>query len=167
MQEATQHLGTMIKFAIQGSRLSKDNRRRSVVRPAAQKVHRSSIENDASRHRDLDLLERRDACMREISPSPLTSKASSVGSHYDPLPFGLKKQGMNFTCPQLVLIGTQCVSQNRTVALSFDLWRVPPPINISDMSAVVAISANFNLGVGVLPRISRRRREPGFLVRSV
>ena len=31
---------------------------------------------------DLDLLERRGACIREISPSPLTSKASSVGSHY-------------------------------------------------------------------------------------
>ena len=30
---------------------------------------------------DLEVLERRDACMREISPSPLTSKASSVGSH--------------------------------------------------------------------------------------
>ena len=58
---------------------------------------------------DLDLLERRDACMREISPSPLTSKASSVGSHYDPLPCGLKKQGMNFTFPQLVDGKGQCV----------------------------------------------------------
>ena len=48
------------------------------------------------------------ACIREISPSPLTSKASSVGSHYDPLPCGLKKQGMNFTCPRLILIGAQC-----------------------------------------------------------
>ena len=57
---------------------------------------------------DLDLLERRDACMREISPSPLTSKASSVGSHYDPLPCGLKKQGMNFTWARLILIGAQC-----------------------------------------------------------
>ena len=57
------------------------------------------------------LLLRGAMCMyRGRSPSPLTSKASSVGSHYDPLPCGLKKQGMNFTCPQLVLIGTQCVA---------------------------------------------------------
>ena len=38
---------------------------------------------------------------------PLTSKASSVGSHYDPLPRGLKKRGMYFTCPRLILIGAQ------------------------------------------------------------
>ena len=79
--------------------------------------------------------------MREISPSPLTSKASSVGSHYDPLPCGLKKQGMNFTCPQLVLILAQC-------AIFFQMDTAPPKGQGPYCMMMASYPVCFALGAG-------------------
>ena len=56
-------------------------------------------------------------------PPDLESKFGGV-AHYDPLPCGLKKQGINFTCPQLVLIhvGTQCVAAHAVLRLARELF---------------------------------------------